>query len=212
MKRAVTIAVLATLAVVTVAVARSGPQSAVADEPRQRPGGRTAADRPSARDVEGVREFAMVLTERAERQVPLPVDKAVALERSLASDAGADELAARVARDLDALSEAGDRAEMTYWVAPLAMRVTKHSADGATVEVWQVGALAIAGVRVSQHWVTVTYDLVWERGRWRLDAERSADGPQPQTLAGTLPASASTFAALLDGFASVDATDAGAAG
>jgi hypothetical protein len=206
MRRAVALAAVVTLAVLTVVVVRSGPAPAVAEERARLQQNAPAVVESAGRDVEGIRRFATTLTERAERQVTMPVDKAVAMERALASRHGADALAARVARDLNALGKAGDRTTMTYWVAPLAMRVTNHTAEAATVAVWQVGALEIAGVRATQHWVTVTYDVVWERGGWRLDAERSSDGPQPQTLAGTAPDSPGVFGVLLDGFESVGAT------
>lgn len=98
----------------------------------------------------------------------------------MASASGAEELAAKVARDLDVLGHAGDWTRMRYWVAPLAVRITSRSGDSATVEVWEVGALEIAGTRVTLHWATVAYDLVWERAGWRRDAERSGEGPQPR--------------------------------
>jgi hypothetical protein len=207
MRRLLAVAAMVTLAVVTVVAVRSGPRPAVAEERARRAQREASAVVESTtRDVEGIRRFATTLTERAERQVPMPVDEAVAMERALATRHGADALAARVARDLEALDQAGDRATMSYWVAPLAMRVTNHTAQAATVQVWQVGALEIAGVRTTQHWVTVTYDVVWERGGWRLDAERSSAGPQPQTLAGTSPDSPGAFGVLLEGFESVGAT------
>lgn len=211
MRRTGALAVLVTLAVVTVLVLRSQPPTAPTNEPVLSGGGDANSDAPDGDDLASIRRFVIALTERAERQVPLSVADAVVLERAMASEAGADELGAKVERDLEALSEAGNRAAMTYWVAPLAMRVAERLAERATVEVWQVGALEIAGVRVTQHWATVTYELVWERDAWRLDAERSSDGPQPQTLAGTSPESPSSFGVRIAGFETVDATTAGAA-
>src|SRR4051812_2425763 len=124
MRRVVTVAAVAALAGVTLLVVRAGPRAAVADEavPSQR--GSTFAIEASGRDLAGIRRFAVELTDRAERQVPMPVARAVAIERTMATEAAADQLAAAVAHDLAALSRAGDRAQMTYWVAPLAIRVT----------------------------------------------------------------------------------------
>lgn len=211
MRRVVVLAGVAVLAAVTLFVARSRPHDAAASQRVAAPRPEAVVDEPGGREVADLRRVALALTERAERQVPAPVAVAVAIERSVASASGADALAAKVARDLDALGRAGDRSRMRYWVAPLAIRITSRSADAATVEVWQVGALEIVGTRVTQHWATVTYDLVWERARWRLDAERSVDGPQPQTLTGTSPVGPVEFGVLADGFEPVDAVASGAA-
>jgi hypothetical protein len=210
MKRVVVLAGVAVLAVVTVVVARTRPHDAAASQPASAPRAAAVVDEPDGRDDAGLRRVVLALTERAERQVPAPVAEAVAIERSVATATGADGLAAKVARDLDALGHAGDRAYMRYWVAPLAVRITNRSADTATVEVWEVGALEIAGSRVTQHWATVSYDLVWERAGWRLDAERSVLGPQPQTLTGTATVGPAEFGVLVDGFASIDAVEDGA--
>lgn len=209
MRRVAVLAGVAALAAVTFLVARDRPHDAAASHPASAPRSATVVDVPGGPAVADLRRVALTLTERAERQVPAPVAEAVAIERSVASTSGADELAAKVARDLDALGQAGDRARMRYWVAPLAIRIMSRSADAATVEVWQVGALEIVGTRVTQHWATVTYDLVWERARWRLDAERSVDGPQPQTLTGTSPVGPVEFGVLADSFEPIDAIASG---
>jgi hypothetical protein len=210
MRRVAVLAGVLVLAAVTIFVTRARPHEVAASQPVSARRTAPVVHEPGGPEIADLRRVALTLTERAELQVPAPVAEAVAIERSVASTSGADELAAEVAQDLDALGQAGDRARMRYWVAPLAIRITSRSADAATVEVWQVGVLEIAETRVTQHWATVTYDLVWERARWRLDAERSVDGPQPQTLTGTSPVGPVEFGALVNGFEPMEAIASGA--
>jgi hypothetical protein len=210
MRRVAVLGGVVVLVAVTIVVARARPHDAAAGQTATVPHPAGVVLEESGPHGVDLHRVVRALTQRAERQVPASVAEAVAIERSVASASGADELAAKVERDLDALGHAGDRTRMRYWVAPLAIRITSRSTDAVTVEVWQVGALEIAGTRVTQHWATVTYDLVWERAAWRLDAERSVVGPQPQTLTGTSPVGPVEFGVLADGFDSIEATVAGA--
>ena len=49
-------------------------------------------------------------------------------------------------------------------------------------------------------WTTSTFDLVWERGDWKVWAESIAPGPAPALNGGVAPATSVELDAKLDGF------------
>jgi hypothetical protein len=49
------------------------------------------------------------------------------------------------------------------------------------VSVWRVGVLSVAGLTAPlAEWTTVVYELVWERGDWRIWSEAQSPGPTPR--------------------------------
>ena len=93
-----------------------------------------------------------------------------------------------------------------WWlVRPLAWRVERYSPDEASVAVWTVTVLSAEGVAAPQtEWITVTVDLAWVDGDWRVDAVRDTPGPTPQTGPKDQPWDAGPFDESLAGFTRMD--------
>ncbi len=88
-----------------------------------------------------------------------------------------------------------------YLQAVLATRLDTFAPDRAAVSVWSVGVLSRMGVAAPQAgWSTSVFDLVWERGDWKVAAETITAGPAPALNDGTAPATSEDLAAALDGF------------
>ncbi|MFF3255640.1 hypothetical protein ACFYWP_32470 [Actinacidiphila glaucinigra] len=66
---------------------------------------------------------------------------------------------------------------------PVGTRVTDFSRNAATVEVWSTGLVGLAGEGstkpVSQTWFTITEQLVWVDGDWRIERSSQKEGPAP---------------------------------
>lgn len=74
---------------------------------------------------------------------------------------------------------------------PLTARVVDADDRAATVEVWAVTVIVVAEVAAPrQVWRTVTVELAWEAGDWRVDNWSSRPGPTP-ALAVTAPVASS---------------------
>ncbi len=97
----------------------------------------------------------------------------------------------------------------TVWfvVSPLATRVEAYDEGRATVRVWAVRVLSAEGVAVPQSgWHTVTLELAWHRGDWRIAGLTEAEGPTPQLEAGLQAWAPGYLADELEGFERVGAT------
>lgn len=73
---------------------------------------------------------------------------------------------------------------------PLTATVESTSADVATVQVWAVvvaGADRLGSPR--QMWRTVTVELIWEGGDWRVDGWTARPGPTPALATNSVVAS-----------------------
>ncbi|MEV2236138.1 hypothetical protein AB0H69_47395 [Streptomyces phaeochromogenes] len=84
------------------------------------------------------------------------------------------------------LDENGNAASGQTYVSrtmPVGTKVTDHSADAATVEVWCTGVFGTAGDDsknpVSNDWFTMTLQLRWADGGWKVDSFSQKDGPAP---------------------------------
>ncbi|MGA5503323.1 hypothetical protein [Streptomyces umbrinus] len=84
------------------------------------------------------------------------------------------------------LDENGNAAAGQTYVSrtmPVGTKVTDHSADAATVEVWCTGVFGTAGDDsknpVSNDWFTMTLQLRWADGDWKVDSFSQKDGPAP---------------------------------
>jgi hypothetical protein len=93
-----------------------------------------------------------------------------------------------------------------WWlVRPLAWRVDRFVADEARVSVWVVTILSAAEVAAPQaEYGTVTIDVAWVDGDWRVDAVRDTPGPTPMTGPHDQPWDAVPFDEALDGFTRMD--------
>lgn len=101
------------------------------------------------------------------------------------------------------------KASGTVWfvVSPLATRVEAYDERRATVRVWAVRVLSAEGVAVPQSgWHTVTFELAWHRGDWRIAGLTEAEGPTPQLEAGLQAWAPGYLADELEGFERVGAT------
>ncbi|MET9371613.1 hypothetical protein [Streptomyces griseoflavus] len=67
--------------------------------------------------------------------------------------------------------------------SPIGTKVTKSSADAATVEVWCGGLLGLAGESstnpVTSSWFTITIQLEWTNDDWKIVTHSQKDGPAP---------------------------------
>ncbi|MEV5934023.1 hypothetical protein AB0L56_15095 [Streptomyces sp. NPDC052079] len=67
--------------------------------------------------------------------------------------------------------------------SPIGTKVTKSSADTATVEVWCGGLLGLAGETstnpVTSSWFTITMQLEWTNDDWKIVTHSQKDGPAP---------------------------------
>jgi hypothetical protein len=128
--------------------------------------------------------------------------------RSITTPTKGQRLADQVVADVRA---ARDRLRVSsgrvWWlVRPLAWHVESFRADEATVSVWTVTVLSAETVAAPQsEWLTVTVDLVWLDGDWRVDGVRDAAGPTPMVGPNDGPWDAVPFDEALDGFTRIDA-------
>jgi hypothetical protein len=101
-----------------------------------------------------------------------------------------------------------------WWVVhPLASRVAAFTPQAAEVEVWAVTVLAAVDVAAPQtEWLTVTVDLAWIEGGWRVDSIRDRPGPSPMLGPRDQPWDAAPFTEALDGFARLEGGPLDAAG
>ncbi|MBQ0830777.1 hypothetical protein [Streptomyces tagetis] len=66
---------------------------------------------------------------------------------------------------------------------PIGTKFAKGSADSATVEVWCNGLLGLAGEKsttpVTSGWFTITMELRWTEGDWKIVTHSQQEGPAP---------------------------------
>ncbi|MFD3842796.1 hypothetical protein ACFWWC_42235 [Streptomyces sp. NPDC058642] len=67
--------------------------------------------------------------------------------------------------------------------SPIGTKTTQSSADDTTVEVWCSGLLGLAGENstnpVTSTWFTITMQLQWTDGDWKIVTHSQKDGPAP---------------------------------
>ncbi|MFF5159066.1 hypothetical protein ACFY3N_23085 [Streptomyces sp. NPDC000348] len=66
---------------------------------------------------------------------------------------------------------------------PVGTKVTNYSGTAATVEVWCTGVFGTAGEKttnpVTSDWFTMSLQLRWEDGDWKVDSFSQKNGPAP---------------------------------
>lgn len=125
----------------------------------------------------------------------------------IATPAAAPRLADDVVADVSiARKQLGASSGRVWWlVRPLAWEVEVHDDNEARVSVWVVTVLSAAEVAAPQsEWITVTLDLAWVDGDWRVDAVRDAPGPTPIIGPNDRPWDAEPFDDTLSGFTRMD--------
>jgi hypothetical protein len=160
------------------------------------------ASPPTAPSVDDARSAALAYLALSERVVSMDVEAAVAAQREAASAAAAPGLVAELRQRLGALAAAFPAGGVRYRVGALAVRETTANPGTARVEIFYVGVLSAPNVAPYEQWRLSRYDLVWERGAWRVSAETSGPGPRPAGPPGPEPATAAGMEATLAGFTS----------
>lgn len=126
---------------------------------------------------------------------------------AIATPVAAPRLAEDVVADVSMAREQLAQSSGRIWwlVRPLAWRVDDYRDADARVSVWTVTILSAAGVAAPQsEFLTVTLDLAWVDGDWRVDAVRDTPGPTPITGPHDQPWDAEPFDRTLDGFTRMD--------
>ncbi|AXG78729.1 hypothetical protein [Streptomyces paludis] len=86
---------------------------------------------------------------------------------------------------------------------PIGTKVTKISADAATVEVWSTGLVGLAGEGstkpVTESWFTLTEQLRWIDGDWKISSSSQTQGPTPVS-SGNRASSADDIAQAVQGY------------
>lgn len=120
----------------------------------------------------------------------------------MAAKGSADAQEAELLSGLRRLRQILDGADASYRQATVAVRVDAYTDTRARVSVWHVGVLA-AGERIPPQagWATSTFDLVWERGDWKVWAETVTPGPAPIPDDSAPPATNDDYRERLAGFA-----------
>ncbi|MEV7057659.1 hypothetical protein AB0N60_31315 [Streptomyces microflavus] len=66
---------------------------------------------------------------------------------------------------------------------PVGTKVVKMETDAATVEVWCTGLVGLAGQGstkpVTETWFTISQELKWIAGDWKISSSSQAEGPTP---------------------------------
>lgn len=125
----------------------------------------------------------------------------------IATPVAAPRLAEDVVADVSMAREQLAHSSGRIWwlVRPLAWRVDDYRDTEARVSVWTVTILSAASVAAPQsEFLTVTLDLSWVDGDWRVDGVRDTPGPTPITGPHDQPWDAEPFDTALDGFTRMD--------
>lgn len=122
-----------------------------------------------------------------------------------AAEAQLSDTSTKLAATREAL--AGSNAPIEYHQAILAVRVDAFTPERTRVAVWNMGVLSREGAAPPQAgWAISTFDLVWERGDWKVWAESIVPGPAPITNNAVTPATSAELRARLAGFTDYGAT------
>lgn len=175
-------------------------------------GTRLVADPPSlpvgfAHDESGATAAAIAYATAPQRWLYFTDAQITAAVDEIATPAAAPRLAEEVVSDVSsARNQLGESPGRVWWlVRPLAWRVDRFHPDNAAVSVWTVTVLSAEEVAAPQcEWVTVTLELAWVDGDWRVDGIRDAPGPTPLAGPGDQPWDAVPFDQALAGFNRMD--------
>lgn len=89
------------------------------------------------------------------------------------------------------LGDAGVSPSQLVWSEmPLTARTVTVDDHRAVIEVWSVLVVGVPGVGAPrQAWRTVTVEVAWERGDWRIDGWDTRPGPTPALAANSIVSS-----------------------
>lgn len=155
----------------------------------------------------GARAAAITYATASQRWMYFDDDGVERAVRGIASSAASARLVDEVGDEVRAAREGLTASAGRVWwiVRTLATRVESHRPDAARVSVWVVSVLSAADVAMPQSdWRTVTFELVWEDGDWRVDGIRDAPGPTPMLGPRDRPWPPELLDEHLDGFARLE--------
>ncbi len=147
---------------------------------------------------------ATTYVREGQRLFDLPSPQRDAALRSIAASAAADGVLGEQARQLNELGGIAQRGQgpLTWMVTVLATRLDAYTPARARVSLWRVGILSVSGLMAPlAEWTTVDYELVWERGDWRLWSETQVPGPSPIADPNQTPTTPNQWRTALSGFA-----------
>lgn len=160
-----------------------------------------------ARDERGAVAAAVAYATASQRWLYFTDAEIEAAIGEIATPVAAPRLAEDVVADISmARDQLGQSSGRIWWlVRPLAWRVDSFRGIEARVSVWTITILSAAGVAAPQsEYLTVTLDLAWVDGDWRVDGVRDTPGPTPITGPQDQPWDAEPFDRVLDGFTRMD--------
>lgn len=160
-----------------------------------------------ADDEPGAVAAAIAYATASQRWLHFTDDEIEAAIDEIATPVAAPRLAEDVVADVSMARDQLVRSSGRIWwlVRPLAWRVDSFRDTEARVSVWTVTILSAAGVAAPQsEFLTVTLDLAWVDGDWRVDGVRDTPGPTPITGPKDQPWDAEPFDEALDGFTRMD--------
>jgi hypothetical protein len=180
----------------TIATGRAGPAGDAAGVPVG-----FSADEP------GAVAAAVAYATASQRWLYFTDEEIEAAVAEIATPVAAPRMAEDVVADVSMAREQLAQSSGPIWwlVRPLAWRVDDYRDTDARVSVWIVTILSAAGVAAPQsEFLTVTLDLSWVDGDWRVDGVRDTPGPTPITGPHDQPWDAEPFDEALDGFTRMD--------
>jgi len=158
-------------------------------------------------DEPGAVAAAVSYATAAQRWLYFSDDEIRAAVAEIATPVAAPRMAEDLVLDVSmARDQLGASPGRVWWlVRPLAWRVENFDDDQARVAVWVVTILSAAEVAAPQsEFMTVTVDLAWVDGDWRVDGVRDHPGPTPMTGPQDQPWDALPFDETLAGFTRLD--------
>lgn len=160
-----------------------------------------------SRDGDGATAAAVVYATAPQRWLYFTDEQITDAVIAIATPEAAPHLVEDVVADVrTARDRLDDSSGRVWWlVRPLAWRVIAQNPEHATVAVWIVTILSAEKVAAPQtEFATVTVDLAWVDGGWRVDDVRDVPGPTPLTGPGDQPWDAGPFDRALAGFTRMD--------
>lgn len=160
-----------------------------------------------SRDEAGARAAAMAYASASQRWLYLDDAGVEAAITAIATPVAAPRLAREVVAEVRVARESLAQTPGRVWwiVRPLAVDLDSVTSDRARVAVWTVTVLSASDVALPQSdWTTVTLDLVWQDGDWRVDEIADASGPTPMLGPRDQPWQPEPFDDALAGFERVD--------
>ena len=156
-------------------------QSAIVTPQPVQPGQTDTTDttEPAAdeRSEQSARRAALGFLELTEEAVHLSPDEGAAQQRSIATAAAADRLAAEVFDQLSTIAAEVPEG-VAVEVAPIGVSSTPRG-DGWDVSIWYVEVIVYGDQLAVEQWRTATYSLGWENDGWRMSALSSSLASSP---------------------------------